>query len=258
MLASSDPVLKLNAAATRLQLLTHRHAVLELTPLSAHALGLHAVCSKLLAVLRLLHPVGSELLSVPRLHAIGPKLLPVLGLHVLGPQLMAILRRDPVGVDLPAARHPSLHPLLALGMHLSTIAVLRPFEREALSALHALAREALSALHGHSRRALRPLHGEVLGPLRRRKSAAAAAAVALSAATTAAHHERRLASASAMWSASAAAMIAVRACTCRGCDRQRGYARCEKHPGHHKISFRTAKRMVRSTVPTLKRMELAL
>jgi hypothetical protein len=29
--------------------------------------------------------------------------------------------------------------------------------------------------------------------------------------------------------------------TCRGCDRKRCNARCEKHPGHQKISFRTAK-----------------
>jgi hypothetical protein len=38
-----------------------------------------------------------------------------------------------------------------------------------------------------------------------------------------------------------AAAAAVRPRTCRGCDRERGDAGCEKHPGHDKISFRTAK-----------------
>jgi hypothetical protein len=35
--------------------------------------------------------------------------------------------------------------------------------------------------------------------------------------------------------------IFVRPRICRGCDRQRGDSRGEKHPGHHKISFRTAR-----------------
>jgi hypothetical protein len=38
-----------------------------------------------------------------------------------------------------------------------------------------------------------------------------------------------------------AATAAMRPRTCRGCDRQCGNTCGEKHPGHHNISFRTAK-----------------
>jgi hypothetical protein len=55
-----------------------------------------------------------------------------------------------------------------------------------------------------------------------------------------------------------APLLAVRPRARRGCDRQRGNARCEKHPGHDFVSSRTVKRPVRGTVPTSKRMELAL
>jgi hypothetical protein len=47
--------------------------------------------------------------------------------------------------------------------------------------------------------------------------------------------------------------------TGRGGDRQRGNACGEKHPGQHEISpFRTAKRLVGRTVPTLHPLESTL
>jgi hypothetical protein len=57
----------------------------------------------------------------------------------------------------------------------------------------------------------------------------------------------------------ATAMAATWTRICRGCDRQRGNARGEKEPGQHEKSpFERVKRLVRCTVPTPKRMELAL
>jgi hypothetical protein len=128
--------------------------------------------------------------------------------------------------------------------------------REALGALH--------ARHRHPRRALHPLRVHLRGALRtlrmhlhsRRGKATAATAVRSAAATAATMIHDDLAAASAMRPASAS-VAAVRPCCCRGCDRQRGNARGEKDPGHDNFSFQSAKRTVRPTVPTPKRMELA-
>jgi hypothetical protein len=41
--------------------------------------------------------------------------------------------------------------------------------------------------------------------------------------------------------AATTAVLTMRPRNGRGCDRQRGNARCEKHPGHDFVSFRTVK-----------------
>jgi hypothetical protein len=57
----------------------------------------------------------------------------------------------------------------------------------------------------------------------------------------------------------ATAVAATGTCIGRGCDCQRGNARGKKDPGQHEKSpFERVKRLVRCTVPTPKRMELAL
>jgi len=58
--------------------------------------------------------------------------------------------------------------------------------------------------------------------------------------------------------AAVASATAVRSCTCRGCDRQRGNAGGEKDPGHKLSPLERLKRPVRRAVPTPKRMEPAL
>jgi len=58
--------------------------------------------------------------------------------------------------------------------------------------------------------------------------------------------------------AAATTVAAMRIRICRGCDRQRGDAGGEKHPGQHEKSpSERDKRSVRCTVPTAKRMELS-
>src|SRR5512146_3143296 len=106
--------------------------------------------------------------------------------------------------------------------HLEALCTPRPFDSgEALLTLHPGTGERL-ALHPRC-------EGLALHP-RSRKSAAVVAA----AATAAPGYERGLA-------ATAAAVLTMRSCKCRGCDRQRCNARCEKHPGHESVSFRAAK-----------------
>jgi hypothetical protein len=57
----------------------------------------------------------------------------------------------------------------------------------------------------------------------------------------------------------ATTVAATGACICRGCDRQRGNAGGEKHPAQHEESpLERIKRSARCTVPSPKRMELAL
>jgi hypothetical protein len=59
-------------------------------------------------------------------------------------------------------------------------------------------------------------------------------------------------------SLAAAAMAAAWLCCSRGRDRQSGDTRGEEKPNHRNFSSQTAKRSVRRTVPTAKRMEPAV
>jgi hypothetical protein len=155
------------------------------------------------------------------LHAIRPHLMPVHRLRLARAHLL--MRGHPLCVrmacpHLLASSHSSLGMAhahrLALRVHLHVGRTLRPFHpREAL-------------LMRHSGRGEGPLHARrslALHPRRREPAAAVASA------TAAAVHKCRPAASAA---ATATAMLPVRARCCRGCDRQRGNARGEKHPGH--------------------------
>ena len=90
--------------------------------------------------------------------------------------------------------------------------------------------------------------------------AGTATAIAVAAATAPRSRRGRTAAtvAIAVAIATAATAVAAGSRTCRGCDRQRGDAGSEKHPGQHvKSPLEPNKRSVRCTVPTLERMELA-
>jgi hypothetical protein len=109
---------------------------------------------------------------------------------------------------------------MRLRAHPEALGTLRPLDSgETLLTPHPGSGERLAL---HPRREGLPVHP------RSRKSAAVMAATAT---TAAAAYERGL--------AAAAAVLTMRSCSCRGCDRQRGDARCEKHPGHDSVSFRT-------------------
>jgi hypothetical protein len=195
-----------------------------LNPLSAH-------------VLRLLHAIRVHLLPILGLSAIDLRLLTVLDLSAIDLRLLplgyAMLRLCPIGMRL-----------LPLGdTHLRTIDMLRPgltalsAHLDVLRAPRPLHREALCVLHPRRAGGL-PLH------VRRSEGAATAAPLSplcmLSAAIPLVRG--RLATAPAM-----------RSCACGGGDRQRCNACGEKHPRHDNVSFRTVKRPVLGTVPTLKR-----
>jgi hypothetical protein len=201
--------------AVGLHLLAHRHPVLG--PVAA-------ICLKLLThrgtVLRLLDAVGSELLAIHRLGPIGARLLTrsdaLLRVHAVGSRLLTsgdtLLRPAVAGAHLLSARHPRLRAIgvgrARLFTHGEALRTLRPFDREALLALHPRRRLAL-----HPR-------GRIGLPLRTLLGMAATPTAALE-----------------CWLGTAAAMLAVRPRACRGCDRQRGDAGCEKDPGHKIDSF---------------------
>ena len=229
----------------------HRHApvcaqVLSLGDLRLHLLltvgaqllalshpGLHLLLmAQALLLLRLLDPHRALIMGL--LDAIGPNLLALgdasLGLLMAGTNLLA---RSHAGL---CPLHPLRPCLLALGTHLLPLGTLRTLDRgKALLALNTRRGHGLTLL------TLRSWRGNGLALLTLRFGCGTAAT------TTAMGRESGLAT-------SAAAM---RPCGCRGCDRQRGDARCEKYPGHDFISFERQKRSARDTVPTLKRMEPA-
>ncbi|HWC55584.1 MAG TPA: hypothetical protein VG434_01270, partial [Sphingomicrobium sp.] len=128
-------------------------------------------------------------------------------------------------------------PMLALRLHLETLPVrLLPLHGKALGA-HAMSATAAASEH------LRLAAAVVSATATAGKHLGAAAVVSTTAATAAGKGLG-------VTAASATAVVlgllialaaAVRPRTSRGCDRERGDAGCEKHPGHDKISFRTAK-----------------
>jgi hypothetical protein len=170
------------------------------------------------------------------LDAVAAHLLPHLA--VLGDRAVAVRLLtfgDPLlGLGMaPAHLRPRSHLPLLL-MHLGVLRALRPLHREPLrTLLHPRHFHALGMLLETWR--LHPLCALLkLRTLHARRGEAAAVATA----TTAAVHERGMATATA---AMVAAAVPVRSCIRRGRDRQRSNAGREKHPGHEKISFRTAK-----------------
>jgi hypothetical protein len=193
---------------------------------------------------RLLHPLSAHFM----------RLSDAVGVH-----LALVLRLHPITVDLLPARHSILGVAVAVLM----LDRLR---------LHPAVTVLSLALHPDMRRMLLPLDsGKALAVLgsRHRKpltvhgmaaSTAASASelldvtapAAVVAATAATRGEHRVTAATAVVAATAATAVvlmrplvtlapAVRARASRGCDRERGDAGCEKHPGHEEISFRTAK-----------------
>ena len=222
-------------------LLLLRHAALNLL-LPVHALVLRLTVSVHCALLR---HAGLSLLAV---HTLVLRLLTIradllacrnsrVGLLAIG---MAL--RDPLRTSLlPLGAHlrPLRTGLLTLGAHLHALRTLRPLNGG----------KALLALHTRRGKGL---------PLLARSGKSTAAATAalnglspLAPATSAASCDLRVL-------AVVTAPVAARPGGRRDRDRQCGDSRGEKYPGHDTISFRTAKRPARYTVPTLKRMEPAL
>jgi hypothetical protein len=159
------------------------------------------------AVLRLtvganLLPLGRARLTLHLLLALGRTSLRAF--DALRTRLMALGDASPL--DALSTRRATLGPLHALG----ALRALGP-----LRMLHARSLESL---------ALRPRDMAAAATAARRLSSLATAAALLG--------DRRLAILT-------PAAVGPRAC--RGCDREGSDARCEKHPGHHKISFRTAR-----------------
>jgi hypothetical protein len=172
--------------------------------------------------MRLRHLVGVKLTHILRLHAVAVRLL-AKRRAILDVRTIAVLALEGLGL------HPALSAL-ALGLHLEA-------RRMLLLALHG---EALRA-HGmaataagkHLRLAVATA-GECLN---------VPAAVVSTTATTGEH--RGMATAATASAVVLSLLVApaatMRTRASRGCDRERGYAGREKHPGHDRISFRTAK-----------------
>jgi hypothetical protein len=195
--------------------------------------------------LQLLLAIGAELLTLghPRLLASRTGLL--LGGAGLFASRTSLLLLGRTGLSLLAVR--LNRPLLG---HRS-MCMLRSLRRDPLLMLRASEFRVTAAvrLHRERRAAAVRLHDESM--------AAAAATVTVAAAARRLHYES-VAAATAMAATATAAgglhsgpvafataamasAAAVGACTCRGCDRQRGNAGCEKDPGHDIISSRTSK-----------------
>jgi hypothetical protein len=187
--------------------------------------------------MRLLHPLRADLASLRLL--IGMHLTLVLRLHAIAVHLLAsrhaVLRVGIAVLALEGLRLHSALPMLALRLHLETLRVRLALHREALGTHGVAATAAATSKH------LRVSAATV--------SAAASEHLSMAAAvvsTTAAAAGKGLG----VTAPSATAVVlglliapaaAMRPRASRGCDRERGDAGCEKHPGHDKISFRTAK-----------------
>jgi hypothetical protein len=187
-------------------------------------------------VVRLLHPLRAHLASLRLLISVSVAL---------------VLRLNAVVTHLLASRHAILRDrtiaVLALdGLGLRAALPVLPLD-VLLLPLHG---EALR-VHGMSATAAPSEHLRVAAAVVSTATAAASEhlgmATTVVAATAAATSERRGVSAAA--TAAAAVLLsllialaaAVRPRASRGCDREGGDAGREKHPGHDRISFRTAK-----------------
>jgi hypothetical protein len=185
---------------------------------------------------RLLHPLRAHLASLRLL---------------IGVSMALVLRLNAVVMHLLASRHAILRvrtiAVLALdGLGLRAALSVLPLD-VLLLPLHG---EALR-VHGMSATAAPSEHLRVAAAVVSTATAAASELLGMAttvvAATAAATSERRGVSAAA--TAAAAVLLsllialaaAVRPRASRGCDREGGDAGREKHPGHDRISFRTAK-----------------
>lgn len=196
----------------------------ELVPVGRHLLTDLTVEPRLLTLSHaaLDCPAVADLLpfgrAIVRLHTVGTHLLPlgdpVLPLHVL-----------------VAVRHTSIGPLRALRTRLLAFgyaAALHPLGalRPCLVTLGAL----------RMLRVLGPLGHEMPGVLDTRRVGSLTLRARDMAAAASALHLSALAAATALLGDGSMAILtptAVGPRTCRGCDRKRCDARCEKHPGHH-------------------------
>ena len=233
------------------------------------------------ARLNLLLPVRAQLLLLSHsglgLLAVGLHLLPLrhsrLGLLAIRLHLLtlchALLRLLAIGLHLLALRHAVLR-LLAVradlltfshaGLRLLTVgANLLTVGNPRLRLLDSLLPHLLAlGLHLHAFSALRTLDGSKL-PLA--LDPRGCELTFLSRCESASHGRGSSATAAALSLGlllSLLIAVATRSGGRRYRDRQSGDTCGQKYPGHHNISFRTAKRSVRSTVPTLKRMGPAL
>jgi hypothetical protein len=186
-------------------------AILDsLEPVAAKLLPSEAVVAQLLTLdaigpkLLTLDPVCPDLLAFDAVRAFGADLLPFNAMRAIGTNLLAL---------------DAVRPLDALGFFAPILE--GRHARAALTALRVEALRPFSALRAESLRPLGARHGRALGPLDTlRLGGHLAAAAAL---------DR---------GGSLAALAAMSAPfrTGRGCDRQRGDAGGEKHPGQHEIS----------------------
>jgi hypothetical protein len=186
-------------------------------------------------VVRLLHPLRAHLASLRLLISVSVAL---------------VLRLNAVVTHLLASRHAILRDrtiaVLALdGLGLRAALPVLPLD-VLLLPLHG---EALR-VHGMSATAAASEHLRVAAAVVSTATAAASEhlgmATTVVAATAAATSERRGVSAAATAAAVLLSLLialaaAMRPRASRGCDRERGDAGREKHPGHDRISFRTAK-----------------
>jgi hypothetical protein len=207
--------------------------------------------------LRLL-AVGLHLLALShsslRLLAIGLHLLTLsharLSLLAIGTNLLAF---GNTSLRLLTLSHTRLR-LLAIGTNLLAFCDAR------LRLLHALLAHLLAlGLHLHPFRALRTLDGRKL-PLALDPRGCERLTFLARSGDAASHGRRSAATAAALSLGPLLSLliaVATRSGGRRYRDRQSGDSCGQKYPGHHTISFRTAKRSARCTVPTPKRMEPA-
>jgi len=153
---------------------------------------------------------------VLRLHAVAVHLLAKCH-AILRVAMIAMLALE--GLRL----HPSL-TVLALGLHLESLRMLLlPLHCKALSA-HGVAATAATSKHLRVTASAGTAAGEHLS--------LAAPVVAAATAASGDHLGMAAAATAALLSLLVALAAAVRPRASRGCDRERGYTGCEKHPGH--------------------------
>jgi hypothetical protein len=187
-------------------------------------------------VMRLLHPLRADLASLRLL--IGMHLTLVLRLHTIAVHLLAsrhaVLRVGIAVLVLEGLRLHAALTMLPLGLHLDALRML-------LLSLHgkALRAHSMSATAAASEH-LRLAAAVVSTTATARKHLGVAAA-ATAPASEGLGVSATTAATAVLLSLLVALAAAMRPRTSRGCDRERGDAGCEKHPGHDKISFRTAK-----------------
>jgi hypothetical protein len=203
------------------------------------------------AVLRLLNAVGAKILAIG--HA-GLRLLNAVGADILAIRCAILDTLDAVGANLLAVRQFVLHLFRTVRANLLTLSDARaPLINAVRTHLLSLCRAS-----SHAFRLLRPhaLGTALIAALNLRKALLALDTGCGDAGTALARHRHwsrfrplRTLSTFLLRDLGAIAALRVWLRTGRGCDRQSSDTCGENQPGHHKISFRTAKRCKRRTVP---------